>query len=69
MRAHQLTFIGAAVGADLLLIVFCGIAAGLWSIAGLEHLAYVPMGVTAFIGFLIGAGMGGLVGELLERRG
>lgn len=58
-------FWGGLVGGILIGTLAWLIASGAWPVVGLGQLASGSYGAAAFLGFLIGSGIGGLIGSFI----
>lgn len=62
------TVIGAIIGGVILAFVAWMVTDGAWSIVGLGQMASGNRGPGAFLGFVIGSGVGGLLGGIMAIR-
>ncbi|MEG9327242.1 hypothetical protein V6B16_04790 [Salinimicrobium catena] len=60
--------IGAIVGGLIMAFVAWMVADGAWSVVGLGQMSAGNRGPGAFFGFVVGSGIGGLIGSLLGMR-
>lgn len=60
--------VGAIVGGAILAFVAWMVADGSWAVVGLGQMSAGNRGPGAFLGFVVGSGIGGLLGSLLGMR-
>ena len=60
--------VGAIIGGIIIAFVAWMIVDGSWAVVGLGQMAAGNRGPGAFFGFLVGSGIGGLIGAILGMR-